>query len=282
MTLVTRNDIYNAQKAASVRRTTIFKRIAGAAFGTLISVSVATAQEAPPVIVLPGSVNASFGSVGPLEPGNVLGNVTVEQGVTVWRRGPLFVMGFVDLTMRADTQGLAWNNTLPHVSGAKVVLSGHAGVLQAVVGVAGDLRRETPAGTRPAGYVSYWSGWYRSAGEVQLPGSMWATSGVTTASEPDNWITAARVEQGVTVKRIGRLSVVPFAAVSATTDTRDYGWNNRGSLDAGVKLQARIGGAAVDLGVAERITRGWRSRESDAAPVVFVNVWLGWMPRLTR
>lgn len=234
------------------------------------------------MIVLPGSMNASFGSVGPLEPGNLLSDVTVEQGVTMWRRGPLFVMGFVDVTMRADSHGLAWNNTLPHVSGAKIVFAGQAGVLQAVAGVAGDLRRETPKGTRPAGYVSYWAGWHTPGGHAQLPGSIWATSGVTTASEPDNWITAAHVEQGVAVKRMGDFSVVPFAALTATTDTRNYVWNNRGSLDAGVKVRTRIGGAAVDLGVAERVTRSWNGRQSDAAPIVFLNVWLGWMPRVSR
>ena len=235
----------------------------------------------PGSIALPGSANASFGTVGPLEPGNVVGNAVVEQGITVWRHGPVFAVGFVDVTARADSKGYGWNNNSPYLVGGKVVVAGSAGVFQVVVGAAGDLRHDTTDVT-PAGNVSYWAGWRRTAGELRLPGSVWAVSGVTAANEPDNWITSARVEQGVVAKRFGQVSLVPFAAAAAGFDTRNYVWNNRAFIDTGVKVTTRLRGAAVDVGVAQRMTREWQSGDSDAAPVVFLNVWLGWMPRINR
>lgn len=257
----------------------MFKHITFAAVFVLTIVATASAQEGPPrSIALPGSVNASFGTVGPLEPGNTLGNATFEQGVTVWRRGPLFVIGFVDVTVRADTRGYTWNNTAPYLAGGKLVLAGRGGVFQAVVGMAGDVRQGTIGRASRAAHVNYWAGW-QPLSAVALPGSVWATSGFVTASEPDNWITAAHVEQGVTVLRRGGSALVPFAGATVSADTEQRPWNNRGFVDAGLKVSTRVYGAAVDLGVAQRVTRAWQTGEVASAPVVFLNVWLGWMPR---
>jgi hypothetical protein len=94
-------------------------RVSLAILLSVIPASLAHAQEAaPPVIVLPGSVNANFGSMGPLEPDNVVSSATFEQGVTMWRRGPLFAVAFVDVTVKTDTQGYGWNNTMPYLGGA--------------------------------------------------------------------------------------------------------------------------------------------------------------------
>ena len=63
------------------------RHIALMAILVLTMIATASAQDLPPrSIALPGSVNASFGTVGPLEPGNTLGNATFEQGVSLWRR----------------------------------------------------------------------------------------------------------------------------------------------------------------------------------------------------
>lgn len=89
----------------------------------LVSFATAHAQEFRAPIAIPGSVNASFGTTGPVEPNNVIGGATFEQGATAWRRGPLFVVGFVDVTLRADTRGYAWNNNLPYLAGGKLMIS---------------------------------------------------------------------------------------------------------------------------------------------------------------
>ena len=248
----------------------------------LVSFTTAHAQELRAPIALPGSVNASFGTAGPVEPNNVIGGATFEQGVTAWRRGPLFVVGFVDLTLRADSRGYNWNNNVPYLAGGKVMLSGTRGVVQAVVGVAGDAR--ATAFRRPvrAAHVSYWAGWQGATSTRDFPGSVWATSGMLTATESDNWITAAHVEQGVTALRRQKFSVVPFAAGTVSVDSQSRPWNNRGFIDTGVKVSTRVSGMAVDIGAAQRVSRAWESGATAAAPVVFVNLWVGWMPRVTQ
>lgn len=248
----------------------------------VLSFGRAHAQELRAPLALPGSINASFGNPGPVEPNNTVGSVTFEQGVTAWQRGPAFVIGFVDLTVRADTRGYAWNNTMPFRAGGKFMVAGAAGVLQAVVGVAGEARQGASYRPTTAAYLSVWSGWQRSRSKLQLPGSVWATSGLVTAAEPNNWITAGHLEQGVTVWRGRHLSLVPFAGTTLSVDTEHHAWNNRGSVDAGVKVTTRVRGAAVDIGVAQRLSREWETGATAAAPVAFVNLWVGWMPRINR
>ena len=248
----------------------------------LASFGSASAQELRHAISLPGSVNASFGTTGPLEPGNILAAATVEQGFTAWRKGPLFVVGFVDVTLRTDTLGYAWNNTMPFVAGGKVVVSGAGGVFHAAVGISGDGRKNPTSRVTRAAMLSYWAGWQRSQANLPMPGSVWASSGFVTASEPDNWITAAHVDQGVAAWHGHGVSLVPFAGATFTTDTQNRPWNNRGFVDGGVKLTTRVGTVALDVGVAQRLTRSWSGGATAAAPVVFVNVWAGWMPHLAR
>lgn len=248
----------------------------------VLSFGRAEAQELRSPIALPGSINASIGNPGPVEPNNTVGSVTFEQGVTAWRRGPLFVIGFVDLTVRGDTQDYAWNNTMPFRAGGKFMVAGANGVFQAVVGVAGEARQSASYRPTTAAYVSYWAGWQRSRSRLQLPGSVWATSGLVTAAEPGNWITAGHLDQGVTAWRSGNVSLVPFVGTTLSVDTDHYAWNNRGSFDAGVKVSTRVRGTAIDVGVAQRVTREWETGVTDAAPVAFVNLWVGWMPRLNR
>ena len=248
----------------------------------LVSFGTSSAQDLRSQIALPGSINASLGTAGPVEPGNGIGSATFEQGVTVWRRGSVFVVGFVDVTVRADTHGYTWNNTIPYLAGGKVVISGAGGVLQAVVGMAGDTRQGATTRVRRAALLSYWAGWPRSPVDRQFPGSVWATSGLVTASEPGNWITAAHFEQGVSAWRGRGLSLVPFAATTLSMDTEHRAWNNRGFVDAGLKVSTHVNAASIDFGVAQRVTRAWHSGATAAAPVVFVNLWVGWMPRVKR
>ncbi len=261
----------------------MFKQITLSAVLVLTSFATATAQDGlGSSVALPGSMNATFGTPGPVEPGNVVASATFEQGVTAWRRGPLFVVGFVDVTVRTDSRGYAWNRTMPYLAGGKVMVAGAGGVFQAVVGIAGDVQQGGTTRVSRAAHVSYWAGWQRPSAGVHFPGSVWATSGFVTASEPDNWITAAHVDQGVAVWRRGGVALVPFAGATVSVDTEQRAWNNRGFVDAGLKASSRIGLATVELGVAHRTTRVWQTGQMTSGPVVLGSVWLGWMPRITR
>jgi hypothetical protein len=182
------------------------------------------------------------------------------------------------LTLRADTKGYSWNNTTPYVTGVKLVAAGSAGVFQAAVGVAGDLRDSEVSGATPAGYVTFWKGWQPPTRLRQAPGRLWAASGIVTPREPRNWVTSAHVDQGITAWTVWGNAVVPFVGATAVVDVKGYAWNNRGFVDSGVKLARNVKAAVVDFGVAQRAVREWKTGATHMSPVVFVNFWMGWTP----
>jgi hypothetical protein len=253
-----------------------------AALIMLLTSAPVSAQElaGPPSVLLPGSLSASIGTVGPLEPGNVLGTATVEQGIELWQHARLGLVAFVDGTVRGDTRQFAWNNTAPALAGIKFVASGHLGVLQLRTGLAGDVRAESRI--VPTAAMTYWSGWQHPTAHMTLPGTTWVSSGIVTASEPHNWITSGHVEQGVTTWRTRSLALVPFTAATATIDSEGRTWNNHGFVDGGVKLVTRVSGASLEVGAAQRLDRAWQTRHMHAEPIVFVNLWVGWTTRIVR
>jgi hypothetical protein len=119
--------------------------------------------EGPAPILLPGSLNFSAGTLAPGERDNVLGQVTVEQGFTIAKWGPVFVVGFADVGARHDTEGLGWNRATTTTAGLKIGLLTRFGVLQAA---AGAMSRDVGRGrirVEDAAYVTYWNGWRADA-----------------------------------------------------------------------------------------------------------------------
>ena len=238
----------------------------------------------PRAVLFPGSLNLSAGTVAPGEPGNVISSVSGEQGVALMRRGPLFVIGFVDVTARHDTDGLAWNRVTPGTGGVKLVAITRAGVIQAALGVSMYARRDSIR-ARKAMFVNYWAGWRGDTGTLHrvlpetFPGYAFASSGVITAAEPDNWITSLAVQQGATVVRALGVAAIPFVGASASADTAGHNWNNRTYADGGVKFARSVGGGVVETGVARRLEVSHATGRTRSEPMVFVNYWLGWSPR---
>lgn len=248
------------------------------------SPGAAFAQDAP-VLQFPGSLNASIGTLTPGERGNVVSSVTTEQGFAPFRKGSLFVVGFADSTVGADTDGLPWNRARRSTVGLKLVSVTRAGVVQAVAGVNAYDRGDGIRASRAA-YVSYWTGWrgYAAASSrptglpVAFPGHAWASSGLVTAAEPDNWVTSVSVQQGATVFRYRGISVIPFADAGAGMDSAGYNWNNRVHAAAGFKISREVLSGVVEIGVTRRHELDRLSHQSRSGPVVFANLWIGWSP----
>ena len=137
----------------------------------------------------------------------------------------------------------------------------------------------------PTAFVSYWAGW---AAEVALsaarssvvsPATCRRAPGLMTGRDPDNWMTRIDGHQGVAVLRNRVLSVVPYTAGVVTFDTKRRVWENRVTLDAGVKVVRPFVGGVVEAGVAERRQYTVLTDEVQTAPVVYVSLWVGWNPR---
>jgi hypothetical protein len=242
----------------------------------------------PNTVMFPGSVNVTTGTIAPTEPGNVISIVTVEQGFTAWHRRSLFVVGFLDLGRRNDTTGHTWNNNMPTTAGVKLVALTAGGVVQAAIGVTGELGTETSMRVAKAASLSYWAGWrgdnvskVSKVAPDAYPGHVYASSGYLTAREPENWTTSVSIEQGVTVFRRAGVAAVPYAGVAAGVDTQRYAWNNRGHVEAGFKLVRPVLGGVIDAGLAARREVNWITHASATGTVVFVNLWVGWNPRYT-
>jgi hypothetical protein len=254
----------------------------------LPALAAANEPAVPASVLFPGSLNISAANGEPTEPGNVASSGTVSQGVSIARKGSTFVVGFVDVTMRADSTGYEWNNTRPYRSGVKLVHVDSHGVFEAAAGLMADGRESSKASTHRTVSVSYWRGWRgdalgASSGGLRpksFPGSAYAVSGYLTSREARNWITNVSVDQGATVFSHRDLSVGPFVRAAASVDAEGRPWNNRSRLDSGIKLTHRLLSGVVDGGVARRYTFS-RSAGGPAttSTVVFVELWLGWTPR---
>jgi hypothetical protein len=240
----------------------------------------------PNFIGYPGSVNLSAGTLTPSEPGNLIATTTAEQGITAWHSGSAFLVGYTSVSLRSDTQGYTWNNNTPVVVGAKFVKTWTFGVIQAGGGLGLVARTAGPTPAALTASVSYWSGWRNerstSANGLAFPGHFWVSSGYATPLERGNWITTASAEEGVTLLRRGRIGVVPFGAVTAGADTDHHPWNNKTSIDVGVKAERFVPGGIVEVGTARRHEYQRLTGESHTGMTVFVNFWLGWDPRHVR
>jgi hypothetical protein len=135
-------------------------------------------------------------------------------------------------------------------------------------------------------FVSYWTGW-AAEGPAQrggifrgFPGHLSANSGLMTGRDPQNWMTRIDGQQGVAVLRTRALAAVPYSAGVVTFDSKRRVWENRVSLDAGLKIVRPIVGGVVEAGVAERRQYTVLTGEVSTAPVAYINLWVGWNPRL--
>lgn len=253
----------------------------------LIAPAVAVAQETPSTpssVAFPGSVNMTVGNVTPTERGNVVSLTMLEQGVTVWRHKNTFVSGLAQLSVGRDSDHYAWNNRRPVTLGVRFSQVLSNSVLQLNVGESIVSDTTTSRVMKPVAYASYWAGWRHSlsGGTFRpraLPGTFWITSGVVSGLEPDNWVTSASFDQGAMVYEHGRTALIPYTRFTANADTRGSTWNNRTSVDAGLKVRRTVMGGVVDAGVAARRQYERLSGTSRTAGVAFVELWYGWNPR---
>jgi hypothetical protein len=245
----------------------------------------AAAQEIPSSTAFPGSFWISAGEMVPAERGNVLGQAALEQGITVWERGSWFLIPHASISLMADSYGYAWNNRHPSRVAVKIVRRVPGGLVQAGGGMMFEPGTENGQDIHPTAAVDYWTGWaaeglaQRGATFGGFPGYAWASSGLIAGRDPHNWITTAAAQQGLVVFRSHIVSVVPYAAGSVSFDSKDRPWENRLSYDAGVKVVRPLVGGVVEAGVAARRQHELLTGSVHSAPVVYVNLWIGWNPR---
>jgi hypothetical protein len=236
-------------------------------------------------VQFPGSLNASTATGEPSEPGNVTSTATMTQGVTVVQKGSVFVVGFLDLGLKNDSRGYAWNNGVPMRFGVKLVHIDRHGVLDVAVGAMSEGGHGSTVVHRTAS-ASYWRGWRgdRFASRVPhvlaLPGYTYGSTGFLSSREPGNWTTSMSAEQGVTTLRLRSFDAGPFVRGLVGTDSDRHPWNRRTIVDGGVKVSRRLLSGIVEAGYARRHTVSRLDHVSASSNIAFVNLWLGWTPRV--
>jgi hypothetical protein len=246
-------------------------------------------QGTPPTpVTLPGSFWMSTGNAGPAEPENRISQGMLEQGITTWRHGSWFAGPFVSLSFTADTAGYDWNNKHPVTLGGKLQHRIGNGVVQAGAGLMFERDPISGDERHPTAFVGYWAGWqgdlaaHTRGRRLAFPGSVNVSSGLLTGRDPDNWMSYATLQQGISAVRAGGFAVVPYASSGVTFDTKRRTWQNRLTNDAGVKVVRTITGGVVEAGVAQRYQYEMLTGRGTAEPVVFVNLWIGWNPVANR
>jgi hypothetical protein len=254
---------------------------------TLVTLFAANAgaQELPSSIAYPGSFWISAGEVGPAEPGNVVGQAGFEQGITVWEHGSWFLVPHVNATVMTDANGYEWNNRHPGRVGVKIVRRVPGGIVQAGGGMMIEADGISDEQLHPTASVDYWAGWaaegraQRGATFGGFPGHAYASSGLIAGRDPRNWITSAAAQQGLLLLRSRFVSVVPYAGAAVSFDSKRRTWENRVSYDAGLKVVRPLIGGVVEAGIAQRRQHELLTGQISSAPVVYVNLWIGWNPR---
>jgi hypothetical protein len=250
----------------------------------LLASSTASAQQPDTPLALPGSFWISIGDVGPAEPDNTIGQASLEQGITVWRSGSWFLVPFVGASVGTDSLGYEWNDRHPVTVAVRLQRRIGNGVAQAGGGVMFERDPESGEDRHPTAFAGYWTGWQMDRGAhlgrtpVAFPGSVNVSTGLLTGRDPDNWLTYAAVQQGVTAVRIKRVAVVPYGSLGVSLDSKGRPWENRARGDAGLKLAHAFTGGIVEAGIAQRVQRELKTGRQTSAPVVFVNLWVGWNP----
>ena len=247
--------------------------------------SAGAQQSTPPTpMTLPGSFWVSTGNVGPAEPDNRMTQGAMEQGITLWRHGSWFVGPFAAVSFAADTAGYDWNNKHPMTIGGKLQQRMGNGVLQVGAGVMFEEDPNTGEDRHPTAFVGYWLGWQGdSRAQAQgdrpaFPGSVNVSSGLLTGRDPDNWMSYATLQQGITVARAGGFAFVPYGSSGVSFDSKQRPWQNRLTNDAGMKVVRAISGGVIETGIAYRHQYEMLTGLGTSEPVVFVNLWIGWNP----
>jgi hypothetical protein len=106
----------------------------------------------------PGSSWAVVGNISPAEKRNLIGLVSLTQGVTLVDGGKWQVVPFFKAQSGFDTRGYDWNNKVLSSGGVKVMIPRSGGVLEMGVQYTDEHRQGLHASGLSA-FVTLWTGW---------------------------------------------------------------------------------------------------------------------------
>jgi hypothetical protein len=245
--------------------------LAGPAAGTIgapapaATHQTADARAASPAasgVFFPGYASPMTSYSSPIEKGNLLTVIAVEQGIALGDARS-HVVPYAGVRLSVDEQGLDWNNKAVMQVGVKYVRRMAGGVVQAGGGYAFERRLKSDfRAEQPLAFAEAWFGWgmpWRSARQAAgaFPGSAWGSIGNDTPAEKNNVITRVYVEQGAVIARIWQIDVVPFVEMTGAADSQGLSWNNLQMFGEGLRISRRVAGAHLEIAAIYQQEHRW-------------------------
>ena len=258
-----------------------------------MNVTQNTKTDTPFVRVAPGSTWDSFG-FSPSERGNNVNYFHADQGVILGELpGKVQFEPYVAVNATKDTKGYTWDNKVKAEAGVKLVKAFPLGMLSVGTAYASETRKGDVGNDTKSGLMTYTEGWFgwdqttpgtRTSLFSSLPGNSWFNVGNTSPFERGNVIGVIRAEQGVTMVKTKRLSLIPDAWGQVGFDTQGKPWNNRYLYGGGMKMTVpwSSGVLAVRAGYecAKEYGNNATSSSAMCGPVVSADLWTGWRKKM--
>lgn len=238
----------------------------------------------------PGSMWNIIGT-SPLERDNWIDYFHVDQGILLGKIGGVKVVPYIGLNAVKDSKGYSWNNRVQGEVGVKFVKSFTNGVIDVGTAFAAERRfgQNLSVRTRTGiiGFAGGWHGWQQPNSQPSskkflpggLPGAFQWRVGNISPFEKNNVIGSLRADQGFTLAKLGRVSLIPTATFQGWTDSDKNPWNRRYMYGGGLKIAIPVGNGIVDLQggyMCAKQYSGAPSSGTGCGPAVSVNFWTGW------
>jgi hypothetical protein len=109
------------------------------------------------------------------------------------------------------------------------------------------------------------------------PGTIWNSVG-RTPLEVGNTVDYFHVDQGIILGRVKGIDFEPYVALNATKDTKNFSWDNRAKVEAGVKLVKPFDSGIAEIGGGYAVERRdlWSSGTTASSLIAFTDGWFGW------
>jgi hypothetical protein len=228
---------------------------------------------------LPGQAWTTLGNLSPIEHNNGYSQSYIEQSAAVFasNSGSITVTPYVSLGLFFDTKGYAWNNKVEPRMGMKVNKLFAAGVVSIGSAYVYEDRFNSLTSSGLALYAQDWFGWQSVANKAnRFPGSSWAAIGNISPVEHGNIIGQTYVSQGIVAKRFTRATLVPYAELTLSRDSKHFDWDNKAAPGAGIKAVVPNGDLYTELGAAYLHENRFNSGRSAGGLTLFMNVSFGW------
>jgi hypothetical protein len=228
---------------------------------------------------LPGEAWTSLGNLSPIEHYNGYSQSYVEQSAAVFasNSGSVTLTPYVSLGVLLDTKGYAWNNKVEPRFGVKLNKLFGSGVVSFGSAYAYENRFNSVVSSGLILYAQDWFGWQSLNNKRnRFPGSSWTTIGNISPVEHGNIIGQAYVSQGIVAKRFRRETLVPYAQMTLSRDSKHFDWDNTVISGAGVKAVFPYGNLYTEVGAAYLHENRFQSGRSAGGLTLFMNASFGW------